>query len=149
MPRYWILSMTEDNYLITKEHCLIGMSKSVRRAIQQMSIGDMIIFYLSRKTIASSQRVQQYRGIARVSGEAFESDKVIWPARGREMFPHRRNVEFISDASTEARPLIEKLSFVTNTLLWAIPLQKGYVEITAKDFETIEEAMKSARENRH
>jgi hypothetical protein len=38
MPRYWILSMTEDNYLITKEHRLIGMSKSARRAIQQMSM---------------------------------------------------------------------------------------------------------------
>jgi hypothetical protein len=30
--------MTEDNYLITKEHRLIGMSKSARRAIQQMSM---------------------------------------------------------------------------------------------------------------
>jgi hypothetical protein len=97
MPLYWILSMTEDNYLIAKERRLIGMSRVARRAIQQMSIGDMITFYLSRKKVDSSrsdpaERVQQFRGIARVSGEAFESDEVIWPARGSENFPHRRSM---------------------------------------------------------
>jgi hypothetical protein len=51
-------------------------------------------------------------------------------------------VEFVSDAQAEARPLIEQLSFVTNTTLWALPFQKGYVEITPKDFETIQGAMK-------
>jgi hypothetical protein len=111
MPRYWILSMTEDNYLITKEHRLIGMSKVARRAIQQMSIGDMITFYLSRKKVDSSrnnpaERIQQFRSIARISGEAFESDEVIWPARGGEIFPHRRSVEFISDARAEAKLLM-------------------------------------------
>ena len=153
MPRYWILAMTEDNYLFTKQHSLIGMSRIARRAIQQMSIGDMITFYLSRKKVDSprnnpAERVQQFRGIARVSGEAFESDDVVWPARGGEIFPHRRSVEFISDARAEAKLLIEKLSFVTSTLAWATPLQKGFVEITVKDFETIEEAMTSQTSSR-
>ena len=52
-----------------------------------------------------------------------------------------RAVEFLADGRAEVRPLIEKLSFVTNTLYWALPLRKGYVEITLKDFETIQAAM--------
>jgi hypothetical protein len=39
--------------------------------------------------------------------------------------------------------LIDKLSFVTNTMYWALPLRKGYVEITPKDFETIQAAMEA------
>jgi hypothetical protein len=87
--------MTEDNYLVAKERGLIGMSWAARRAIEQMNIGDIIIFYLSKKSIDSpqndpAQRVQQFRGIAKMAGEAFESDEVIWPARGGRVFPYRR-----------------------------------------------------------
>jgi len=66
---------------------------------------------------------------------------VIWHVRGSEIFPYRRRIEFLSDASAQVRPLIEKLSFVTNTMYWALPLRKGYVEITPKDFATIQDVM--------
>jgi hypothetical protein len=78
MPRYWILAMTEENYLIAKERGLIGISWAARRAIQQMNIGDIIVFYLSRKSVDSSpndptQKAQQFRGIAKITGEASHS----------------------------------------------------------------------------
>jgi hypothetical protein len=57
-----------------------------------------------------------------VSGEPFESNDVIWHVRDSELFPYRRAVEFLSDAKADVRPLIEKFSFVTNTLYWALPL---------------------------
>jgi predicted RNA-binding protein len=148
MVRYWILSMVESNYFIAKEHGLIGVSPVARKVIQQMSTGDMIVFYISKKHAGASrtdptERVRQFRGIAQVTGNAFESRDVIWPARDVEIFPHRRRVEFLSDMSTDFKPLIERLSFVTNTLLWALPLQKGYVEVTRNDFELIQDAMKA------
>ncbi len=148
MPRYWILCMSEDNYEIAKQHGLIGMSERAGKAIHHIGVGDMIMFYINRKTVDSAlndpaAKVQQFRGIARVKGEAFESDDVIWHVRDSEIFPYRRAVEFLSDARAEVRPLIEKLSFVTNTIYWALPLRKGYVEITAKDFTTIQEAMEA------
>jgi hypothetical protein len=90
-------------------------------------------------------KVQQFRGIARVSSEVFESDDRIWPARAGEIFRYRRRVEFLSDASADVRALIEKLSYVTNTLFWALPLRQGYVEVMPKDFETIQEAMQAYR----
>ena len=146
MPRYWILCMSEDNYIVAKEHRLIGMSERAGKAIHHIGLGDMITFYINRKTVDSAPndpvaKVQQFRGMARVSGEAFESDDVIWHVRHSEIFPYRRAVEFLSDAKAEVRPLIEKLSFVTNTMYWALPLRKGYVEITPNDFETIQAAM--------
>jgi hypothetical protein len=68
---------------------------------------------------------------------------LIWHVREAEIFSHRRKVEFLSDASTEARPLINKLSFVTNTAFRALLFQKGYVEIAQRDFQTLREAMKA------
>jgi hypothetical protein len=38
--------------------------------------------------------------------------------------------------------------FVTNTTFWALPLRKGYVEITLNDFETIHKAMKTGGDRR-
>jgi hypothetical protein len=74
------------------------------------------------------------------TGDAFESIDLIWRVREGEIFPHRRKIEFLADASTGVRPLINKLSFVTNTVYWALPFQKGYVEISQKDFEMIQQA---------
>jgi len=34
-------------------------------------------------------------------------------------------------------------TFVTNTAFWALPFQKGYVEITQRDFQTLQEAMRA------
>jgi predicted RNA-binding protein len=148
MPRYWILCMSEDNYEIARKQGLIGMAERQRRAIQTIATGDMLTFYVSKKTVDSppndpTHKVQQFRGTARVTGEAFESNELIWHVREGEIFPHQRRVEFLTDTSTEARPLISKLSFVTNTAFWALPFQKGYVEIAPSDFQTLEEAMKA------
>jgi predicted RNA-binding protein len=146
MPRYWILCLSEDNYIIARQHGLIGMSERAGKAIHHIGVGDMITFYINRKSVDSlpndpAAKVQEFRGIARVRGEAFKSDDVIWHVRAGEIFPYRRAVEFLSDTRAEVRPLIEKLSFVTNTMYWALPLRKGYVEITAKDVTAIQEAM--------
>jgi hypothetical protein len=101
---------------------------------------------ISKKTVDSppndpAHKVQRFRGIARVTGEAFESNELIWYIKAGEIFPHRRQVEFLSDASAGVRPLIDKLSFVTNTVYWALPFQKGYEEISPTDFETIQAAL--------
>ena len=144
MPRYWILCMSEDNYEIAKQQGLIGMAERQRRAIQKITTGDMLTFYISKKKVDSppndpAHKVQQFRGTAQVTSEAFESIDLVWHVREGGIFPHRRKVDFISDTSAQASSLIDKLSFVANTAYWALPFQKGYVEITQKDFETIQQ----------
>jgi predicted RNA-binding protein len=146
MPRYWILCMSEDNYEIARTQGLIGLAERHKVAIQKLAIGDMMTFYISKKKVDSppndpADKVQQFRGMARVTGDAFESNDLIWHVREGEIFPHRRQVEFLAGGSAEARPLIERLSFVTNTSYWALPFRKGYVEVTQKDFDTIHEAL--------
>ena len=151
MPHYWILCMSEDNYMVAKQHGLIGMSERAGKTIHRIGMGDMVTFYINRKRVDSdptdpAAKVQQFRGIAKVSGEAFESNDLIWNIREGELFPHRRPVEFVSDMSASVRPLIEKLSFVTNTMYWALPLRRGCVEITAKDLATIQATMEGSAE---
>jgi hypothetical protein len=146
VPRYWILSMSEDNYLITKDRGMIGITEHARPVIYHMAIGDIITFYIPRKRVDSPRndprhRVRKVRGIARVTGEAFESNDVIWNIREGERFPYRRPVEFLSDARVDAQPLLKGLSYVTNMNYWALPFRKGYVAITAQDFEKIQAAL--------
>jgi predicted RNA-binding protein len=145
--------MSQDNYEVARKEGLIGMAERQRRAIQKIASGDMLMFYISKKTVDSppndpAHEVQQFRGIARVTGDAFESNELIWQIREEEIFPRRRQIEFLADGRTEARPLIDKLSFVGNTMYWALPFQKGYVEISAKDFATIQAAMGAPMEAR-
>jgi predicted RNA-binding protein len=149
MPRYWLLCVSEDNYEVARAHGLIGMSEHAARAIHRIGVGDLIIFYINRKKVDSAPtdpaaKVQRFRGVAKVCGEAFESNDLIWHIREGELFPHRRPVEFLSDVSARVRPLIEQPSFVTNMKYWALPLRRGYVEMTTKDFETIQAAMEGS-----
>ena len=130
MPRYWILCMSEDNYEIARQHGLIGLAERHKTAMQKLAVGDMMTFYISKKNVDSppndpAHKVQQFRGIARVASDAFESNDLIWHVREGELFPHRRKVEFLADGSATARPLIERLSFVTNMAFWALPFRKG------------------------
>jgi predicted RNA-binding protein len=138
--------MVEENYLIARRLGIIGLSQRAKSGIEKISTGDIIIFYISKKKTDSpsndhSQRIRQFHGIARVSSTAFTSNDILWPVKGSKIYPYRVKVEFLSDASVDAKPLIEKLSFVRNTLYWALPLQKGYEEISPKDFELIQAAM--------
>jgi predicted RNA-binding protein len=146
MPRYWILCMSEDNYEIARTQGLIGLAEQHKIAMQKLAIGDMMGFHISKKKVDSppndpAHKVQQFRGIARVTSDAFESNDLIWHVRDGEIFPHRRKIEFLADGSAEARPLIERLSFVTNMTFWTLPFRKGYVDVPQQDFETIHEAM--------
>jgi hypothetical protein len=122
MPRYWILSISEDNYLIAKKRGLIGITWRGKRAIYQMPISDIMTFYISKKRVDAtrnnpSQRVQKIRGIARVTGEAFESNDVIWHVKPGELFPYRRQVEFLTDAIGDGRSLLRDFSYVTKKVL--------------------------------
>jgi hypothetical protein len=76
MPRYWMLS------------------------IYKLAMGDKITFYIPRKRVDSlpndlAERVRKIRRIARIKGEAFESNEKMWHVRSGELFPHRRQVEFL------------------------------------------------------
>jgi predicted RNA-binding protein len=145
MLRYWILSISKDNYLIAKERGIIGVTAHGKRAIEQMAIGDIITFYISKKSVTSSndpaERIQKIRGIARVTGASFESNDVIWHMKPGELFPYRRHVEFLSDALVDGVSLLKDLSYITKSQYWALPLRIGYVEITERDFDKIQAAL--------
>jgi hypothetical protein len=84
--------MSEDNYEVAKHQGLIGMAERQRRAIQKLTTGDLRTFYISKKSVDSppndpAHKVQEFRGIARVTGDAFESDALIWHVREGGDFP--------------------------------------------------------------
>jgi len=138
--------MSEDNFEISKQHNLIAMRESKKTDIDKMKVGDVVVFYIPKKAIDSSSsneasKIQTFQGIAKITSETFSSDEPIWRTLDNDTFPHRKKIEFIDTAlNTPIRPLIERLSFVTNTAWWALPLRRGYVEINRTDLDVIRES---------
>ena len=76
--------------------------------------------------------------------EAYRSHQyndVIWHVKPGELFPYRRQVEFLTDAIGDGRSLLKDLSYLTKKIPWALPLRNGYVEITRRDFDRIQSAL--------
>jgi predicted RNA-binding protein len=135
--------MSEDNFEISKQRNLIGMRGSKKRDLDKMQVGDMVVFYVTKKAIDSSSsdsssKVQAFKGIGEITSETFSSDEPIWKTLDNDLFPHRKKVKFLdTDLNVPIRPLIEKLSFVKNPVRWAFPFLRGYVEIKASDLDLI------------
>lgn len=147
MPRYFVLSMTEANFKIAIREKLIGFGERSRSLCRKLADGDLVTFYLTRADSGEKAApVQAFAGIARVKGPAFESNDLIWPPRGSEIFPWRRRIEVLeSNGHLPIRPLIGKLDLITSDLYWALPLKNAAREITEHDFELIRAGIEASR----
>jgi ketosteroid isomerase-like protein len=73
------------------------------------------MFCLNHKKVNSAPqdseaKAQQFRGITRECGEAFESNDLIWHIREGKIRSYRRPVEFVSDVGDGIWPRI--LAFI-------------------------------------
>jgi predicted RNA-binding protein len=136
--------MPQDNFEICVRKNLLGISGGRNKKLQDyLQVGDRLAFYLTREAVdTSSAKVQALRGLAEVVGAAYMDDKAIWNPVNGEIFPYRVPLKFMdSKAQTPFRPLIPKLSFIENEFNWGLPMQKGYVRLTAEDWDVITTAL--------
>ena len=138
-----IICQTEENYLLSIQHRVIGFRYSLERDTQLFSVGDRIIFYISRRSLENpGDPVQAFRGKARIAGDRYFSDKELWKPNRGDIFPYRFPIDSIQDTNLVAiRPLIEKLRFITDFSYWALPLQRGYVRLSQEDWAVITSLM--------
>ena len=80
--------------------------------------------------------LQQFTALGVVAGD--EPYQVEMTADFR---PWRVAVDFLPSEPTAARPLVGRLSFVTDPGRWGLPFRRGLFEIGRADFLTIAAAM--------
>ena len=79
LANYWIIPVSEENWLVIKEVNVYGAPESTRgRHVRELvKPGDVVIFYVAKK---NSRRLGgKFVGAYRVASEWFREDKPLWP----------------------------------------------------------------------
>lgn len=88
-PQVWVLTGSFENFRATRDHGfrVIGMKERRRRLAEQVSTGDIIVFYVTG--------VQAFGGTVRVTGDMYEHRSKIWPGKPKDpdSYPWRFDTE--------------------------------------------------------
>jgi hypothetical protein len=111
-PRTWILTGSPENHAATAEHgfSVIGLKELRRNFATQISPGDRIVLYLTRK--------MAFAASIRVTGELFEDRTKLWPGKpGKaDAYPWRfpTEPEFVAEEASwvPAETLVDELEHI-------------------------------------
>ena len=133
MVKYWLCVVNEANWRIVKERLLWGVSERYKRKMNEVSEGDLLVFYVKPKRIG---------GIFKVISKPFVDKKVVFSSEGfrtGEVFPYRVRLKslLIPPEPLPFEPLIPRLSFIKNKARWTGYIRGAMREIPEGDYELI------------
>lgn len=135
-PRFWVNTVSLDH---VEDGIAAGITQADHGAdtrLRRLAVGDGIVFYSPRTALHGGTPLQQFTAHAVVTGA--EPYRV---AMSDDFHPWRLAVRFIVGGRADARPLVERLSFIPDPTHWGYPFRRGLFEIPEADFCTIVEAM--------
>jgi len=125
LVNYWIIPVSEENWLVIKEVNVYGAPEAARgRHVRELvKPGDVVIFYVAKK---NSRRLGgKFVGAYRVASEWFREDKPLWPDEAREgrvKYPWRTRLEPVKLGLVDYSELAPRLSFVVDKKKLGAPL---------------------------
>ncbi len=136
MPRYWIGVASRD-HAKTGEFggfCQLGHGRP--ELVERLAPGDWIAYYAPRERLRDGDPVQAFVTIGRIrEGSAYRAQQ------SANFHPVRRDVAYFPCLEAPIRPLIDRLSFITDRTHWGMPFRRGAFEIPQDDFLLIADAM--------
>ena len=142
MVNYWLCVTNEKNWKVVKERKVWGVTGRNLRKIQNVSPGDLMIFYVKPKRIA---------GIFRSVTNLFENNEIIFSSKGftrGEIFSHRVRIEPVITPKKwmDFTKVISKLSFIKRKNgKWAGSIQgRALIPISEEDYRIIEDEIKKS-----
>ena len=139
----WLCITNEENWNVVKEKNIWGVPERHRNTIAKVKKGDKLLMYLMQEKIVEEIKDSRISGIFEASSEVFEDGTRIFKVpKGmvNETFPLRIKLTPVKILETpeEFKPLIPKLSFITNKKKWSGHLiGKAMRPIPEDDFELI------------
>jgi len=135
---YWLCVTNRENWEVIRKRRIWGVSSRSASKISKVKRGDTLVFYKIQDKESPSQVV----GIFEATSDPFYDEKPVFSGG---VFPHRVRVEsrLVPEEPLDFKPLVPKLSFITNKEKWNLHLRgKAMIELPKEDFEAIISAMK-------
>lgn len=133
---HWIGVVSRSHVQVGVAGGFIQLGHGKKAPLQRMRAGDGLIMYSPRTSYPGGESLQSFTAIGSiVSGEIYQVDM------SAEFKPYRVNVHFFTCREAPIKPLLAKLSFITNKTHWGAAFRFGQVKIPAADFDLIADAM--------
>ncbi len=141
MSKYYVIVASLDHVMHAVSGGFIQANHGKQGPMSKLREGDRIVCYCPRREFGKKEAFQKFCALGTVQpGEAYIGDM------GHKDFqPYRRDVQYIEDVGyAPIRPLIEQLSFITDSKKWGFPFRRGFFAIDEADFHLIETSMINA-----
>ena len=135
-PAYWIGVASRSHVEIGVEGGFIQLNHGKKVSLRKFHAGDGLVMYSPRVSYPDGEPLQSFTAIGSiVSGEVYQFD------RSHDFKPYRVDVRFSRCSEAPIKPLIDKLSFITNKTNWGAAFRFGSLKIPAADFALIAQAL--------
>ena len=140
---YWMLSISEENFNVTKEqgYTVQGFGQRQRRKTDRMVKGDRLLFYV--------RGLRVFPATATIASTVFEDAEPLWTSQqANEAFKYRVRItpEFVlpDDKHLRVIEIGPRMEYVRRwpPEMWPFALMEELHLLPRKDFEFIEEEMR-------
>lgn len=137
-PRFWVNTVSLDHVEIGVAGGFTQADHGKQTRLRRLSAGDGLVFYSPRERFRGGGPLQRFTAIGVVSG-----DEPFQVEMRPDFHPWRLEVAFLPARHADVRPLVERLSFITDPTRWGYPFRRGLFPIPEDDFGVIAEAMEA------
>jgi hypothetical protein len=134
--KYWIGVVSRAHILRGIQGGFIQLNHGKIAPLKRFRPGDGLIIYSPRLSYPDGEPCQAFTAVGKIkSGDIYQVDM------GDGFQPYRLDVDYLPCRETPIRPLIGRLSFITNKGNWGAGFRFGYRRIPEEDFALIAESM--------
>jgi len=134
--KFWINTVSRSHVNRGVQGGFTQANHGRRQNLRLLSKGDLIVFYSPRTEFRDGEQLQQFTALARV-----DDDVPYQVEMSADFHPWRRRVAYLPCEPASIKPLIERLSFITDKQKWGFPFRRGLFEVSESDFQRIISAM--------
>ena len=130
--RFWINTVSLDHVEAAVAGGFTQADHGAATRLRQPHAGDEMIFYSPRTALWGGRPVRQFTARATITG-----DEPYQATVSDDFRPWRLAATFHPCTPTDAKPLVAKLSFITDVAHWGLPFRRGLFPIPSGDFAII------------
>ncbi|PPG30923.1 EVE domain-containing protein [Pseudoclavibacter sp. RFBG4] len=135
--RYWLVVQPFDRALAMVEGGFVQAPWGALEGVEQMRVSDGVTLYCPREVNPDGEPLRS------VVQAGYVLDDEPYRAGGRGSSPWRREVQWMREARPALiRPLRDLLDLTRNDKYWGERLRAGWLELSRRDFEIFEDAVR-------
>jgi hypothetical protein len=139
LAQYWIAVASAEHVRRGRAGGFMQVCHGKGAPLKRIRTGDYVCYYSPTTNFGGSDRLQAFTAIGRV----WDGDAHIFDM-GEGFHPFRRDVAWAEAVEAPIRPLLEALDFTAGKQSWGGPFRFGLFSVSARDFQTIADAMGAA-----